>query len=289
MSERREKTFAQTESLGSTTCYCIKTWSGVVFSAVGRLHRVPLHALRVGGEVLIRRNPVIYSSSMTVLNAVFQNRKAFEQKSLNPYKAAIFGDPPSQRGIEALGSTAKKFSIEPHTHDSFTVQRFETAMRDPSLSLIHYNGHVNFEENAPTDHGLMLQDRRFTLRDVIDLAPLPNLSYHATLLGCGSGMSKTSVSNDVIGLVPAFLYAGAASTVSTLWRFHDDDASLYSTFSYEEFEWPITDAQGDRVDLARANQTAILKIMDLKPQLYHWAPFVLNGYWMMNVSGGERR
>lgn len=260
----------------------------LVFSAVGRLHRVPLHALLVGGEVLIRRNPVVYSSSMTVLNVVFQNRKAYEQKSLDPYKAAIFGHPPSEQGLKTLASTAMKFSVKPYIHDSFTVLRFETALRDPSLNLIHYHGHVTFEENAPTDHGLELQDRRFTLRDVIDLAPLPSLSCHATLLGCGSGMSKTSVSNDVVGLVPAFLYAGAASTVSTLWRFDDEDASLYSTFFYEEFERPMAAIQGGRVDLARANQKAILKIMELKPELYHWAPFVLNGYWMMHVSGGKR-
>lgn len=260
----------------------------LVFSAVGRLHRVPLHALRVGGEVLIRRNPVVYSSSMTVLNVAFQNRKAFEMKARSPYKAAIFGEPPSQRGIETLASTAKKFLVEPHVHDSFSASCFEAALRDPSLSLVHYHGHVSFEEKAPTDHGLELKDRRFTLRDVIDLSPLPNLSYHATLLGCGSGMSVTSVSNDVIGLVPAFLYAGAASTVSTLWRFDDDDASLYSTFFYEDFEQPAADVRGCKVDLARANQKAVLKIMDLKPELYHWAPFVLNGYWMMQLFRAKR-
>ncbi|KAI4175384.1 MAG: hypothetical protein LQ346_008084, partial [Caloplaca aetnensis] len=84
-------------------------------------------------------------------------------------------------------------------------------MANPGLSLLHYHGHVTFQEGDPTDHGLELDDRRFTLRDVFDLAPLPN-SYHATLLGCGSGMTRTTVSNDVIGLVPAFLYSGAAST-----------------------------------------------------------------------------
>lgn len=163
------------------------------------------------------------------------------------------------------------------------------ALRDPTLSLIHYHGHVTFDENDPTEHGLELQDRRFTLRDIIDLAPLPNLSYHATLPGCGSGMSKTTVSNDVVGLVPAFLYAGAASTVSTLWPFDDEDASLYSTFFYEGLERPTANVLGGRVDLARANQKAVLKIMDLKKELYHWAPFVLNGYWMMNVSGEVER
>lgn len=56
----------------------------LVFSAVDRLHRVPLHALCIGGDVLIRRNPVVYSSSMTVLNVAFQNVRLLNRNVLIP-------------------------------------------------------------------------------------------------------------------------------------------------------------------------------------------------------------
>ncbi|KAG6991289.1 hypothetical protein G7Y79_00054g089180 [Physcia stellaris] len=156
----------------------------------------------------------------------------------------------------------------------------------------------NFEESAlkekealkmlqkvsPLSHGLELYDRRFTLRDVFDLAPLPRF-YHATLFGCGSGMSKTTWSNDVLGLVPAFLYTGAASTVNTLWPFDDKDAAMYTEHFYEEFDKILQSGQKGVVDLAKANQKAVLTIMEERPAFYHWAPFILNGYWMLHLPG----
>ena len=39
----------------------------LVFSPCGNLHRLPLHALKINGEVIIRRNPVVYCSSLSAL------------------------------------------------------------------------------------------------------------------------------------------------------------------------------------------------------------------------------
>ncbi len=261
----------------------------LVFSAVGTLHRIPLHALQLCKELLIRRNPIVYCSNMTVLNIAFQERKSSEKRALESkrqFHAAIFGDAPSDVGQTSVRKIAKVFSVEPHIRDSFTSSNFIDAILDPNLDLFHYHGHVAFEENSPTEHCLKLDDRDVTLRDIFSLASAPTRSaYHATLLGCGSGMSKTHVSTDVIGLVPAFLYAGAASTVSTLWSFDDADAAMYAHYFYAEFRTLLRERRNARVDLARANQKAVLSIMEKRPEMYHWAPFVLNGYWMMDVRG----
>ena len=261
----------------------------LVFSSIGNLHRIPLHALQIDDEILIRRNPIVYCSSMTVLEVVFQARKAFEEESLasnRQPKASLFGDPPSPLGKKALNSLAKKLSVKAHIGDAFTSSQFTAAVRDPDLNLFHYHGHVTFDETAPLDQGLEFDDRRFKVSEVFDLAPLSN-SYHATLLGCGSGMTKTTTSSDVLGLVPAFLYSGASSTVSTLWKFDDKDAALYTKLFYEEFE-KVSAEGGGMVDLAKANQRAVLGIMEKRAELYHWAPFVFNGYWMMRVPGREQ-
>lgn len=229
----------------------------------------------------------MYCSSFTVLNVVFKARRAAERRESfdnSTFKASLFGEPPSQPGQEALAFLAKQLSTEAQIGDASTSSNFAAAMIDPGLNLLHYHGHVTFQEGDPKSHGLELDDRRFTLRDVFDLAPLPN-SYHATLLGCGSGMSKTTLSNDVLGLVPAFLYSGAASTVSTLWPFDDKDAAMYTTCFYEDFDKVLQSGQKGVVNLAKANQRAVLTIRRERPALYHWAPFVLNGYWMLRLPG----
>ena len=95
-------------------------------------------------------------------------------------------------------------------------------------------------------------------------------------------------SNDVLELVPALLYSGASSTVSALWPFDDKDTAMYTRRLYEEFDELLHSGQKGVVDLAKANQRAILAIlaiMDKSPQLYHWAPLVFNGYWMLRLSG----
>lgn len=158
------------------------------------------------------------------------------------------------------------------------------------------------------DQNLSFADQRLTLREIFDITPGLR-AFHTTLLGCGSGASKTVVTNDVIGLVPALFHAGAASTVSSLWTFADTDAALYQKYFYEDLA-AFVPQEGEEVvekklgeisidqentgdvgadgesftwNLALANQRAMLKIMEQKPALYHWAGFVLNGWWMMRV------
>ena len=289
----------------------------LVFSPCGNLHRIPLHALKIDGEVIIKRNPVVYCSSLSALTSTYRLRVQMELHSstrsiadvpntgnsdpssrVDPnVKVSLFGDPPKEIGRAALKATATKFQTKAHTGESFTASSFTSTIQDPNLHLLHYHGHANFNPTAHTDHCLLFYDRALTLKHIFDLpSPLSHGGgFHATLLGCGSGMSKTAPTNDVIGLVPSFLYAGASSTVSTLWPFSDADAAAYSESFYEGFFFQAGHKAGEKpteeisssardfvlVDMAKANQAAVLGIMRQKPALYHWASFVLNGYWMM--------
>ncbi|KAL8826724.1 MAG: hypothetical protein Q9191_003620 [Dirinaria sp. TL-2023a] len=289
----------------------------LVFSACGNLHRIPLHALKVDGEVLIRRNPIVYCSSLSALTTAFESRQDKEKSHVTPssrkqspsFNASIYGDPPSGIGKEALHATASRLDIQQlHIGEQFDSTFFVRTIQDPSLHILHYHGHANFSSSSPMDQSLSFTNQRLTLREIFDITPGLR-AFHATLLGCGSGASKTVVTNDVIGLVPALFHAGAASTVSSLWTFADRDAALYQEYFYEDFAGmgshdeellkkklggmtlDQNDLENGRVgsgafvwNLAIANQRAMLKIMEQKPALYHWAGFVLNGWWMMRVQ-----
>lgn len=265
----------------------------LVFSAIGDLHCIPLHALKIDNEFLIRRNPIVYCSSMTVLNVVFRERKKYEEQAKNDGRrfglSLCLGEIPSDEGKESQKSLVQMFAMkgckeEPLKDHTFTTEQFENAIRRPNLDLFHYHGHANFDNMDPLHQSLEFNDGNFKLKKVFNLAPLPS-SYHATLLGCGSGKSKTTTSNDVLGLVSAFLYSGASSTVSALWtRIDDMDAAMYSKHFYSHFEHALENNDGPRViNLAIANQKAVLEVMKERPNLYHWAPFVLNGYWMYRI------
>lgn len=265
----------------------------LVFSAIGDLHCIPLHALKIDNEFLIRRNPIVYCSSMTVLNVVFRERKKYEEQAKTDGRrfglSLCLGNIPSDEGKESQKSLVQMFAMkgfkeEPLKEHTFTTKEFENAIRGPNLDLLHYHGHADFDDTDRLRQSLAFNDGDFKLKRVFNLAPLPS-TYHATLLGCGSGKSKTTTSNDVLGLVSAFLYSGASSMVSALWtRIDDMDAAMYSKHFYRHFEHALENNDGRRViNLAIANQKAVLKVMKERPNLYNWAPFVLNGYWMYRI------
>ena len=270
---------------------CSKPGQVIVLSPTGGLSRVPLHAITIDEQILIQRNPVVYTSSLTVLNVLFKARKEVERRRIStsqPFKAAVFGEPPTKAGKNALNFLSETLSVDPCRGFDFTTHRFKFASRDHDLDLLHYHSHAKFKDTDPKSQSLIFDDNDISLTEVFALPFAPN-SCHVTLLGCGSGMTKTSaVSGEIIGLVPAFLYSGAGSTVSTLWPFDDRDAALYTRYFYESVFEILKGGRADRVDLARANQAAILKIMDAKAELYHWAPFILNGYWKMSVRGVKK-
>jgi len=291
-----EKLLEQLQPLVEPLANATKPGQTLVFCPAGNLHRIPLHALRIDGDVLIRRNPIIYCSSLATLNATFRSRKRHESRGDGPsqeskdletrWKASLFGNPPTQ-GIKALESLGNKLKVQPYIGDSFTASNFRSEVSS-GLDLLHFHSHPDFNEKDPLKQCLIFNDDEpFAIDDIYDLSPAPR-PYHATLLACGSGISKVNLSNDIIGLVPAFLYSGAASTVSTLWKFDDVDAALFSDIFYSTFDEPLVGEEGARVDLVKALQTAVLAIREKSPALYHWAPFVLHGYWMFEVGSRKR-
>ena len=282
----------------------------LIFSPCGDLHRIPLHALKIDGDVLLRRNPIVYCSSLSALIVAFEARQAMEKRLTAasarqqrvPLKVSMFGDPPTDMGKNALHETAAMLQAPRiHIEEDFNADQFIEAVKEEDINLLHYHGHAQFSSASPLDQSLSFSDQELTLREIFDIPP-GRRAFHATLLGCGSGASKTTAMNEVIGLGPSLLHAGAASTVSSLWPFSDADAALYSEYFYDgigtkNFADEVKDLRIDGNarkdesslwDLALANQRAVLKIMEQKPELYHWAGFVLHGWWMMRVYGQSR-
>lgn len=256
----------------------------LVLSPASVMNGLPLHAFDVDGELLIRRNPIVYTSSMASLfNAVVARYDSEEKPSQKPWRSSVFGDPPTTEGKASLLQVAETLDTMVRTGEDNTQSLFRSTIQNNQL--FHYHGHATFDKENPLEHCLEFHDDPLTVRNIFDLSPLPNC-YHATLLACGSGMARVTESNEVLGLVSALMFSGAGSTVSSLWSIDDKDAALFAPVFYERFGKALRDG-GGKVDLAKALQEAVLTILDGgKTELYHWAPFVLNGYWMYQVGKG---
>lgn len=128
---------------------------------------------------------------------------------------------------------------------------------------------------------------------------------------CSGGVTDIKVGDEPTGLVPALLYSGASSTVSTLWPIEDRDGARFArafVCAYVEArresmgtneqtcsgaeridEETSGDSRGTGdlsspthwINLAKVFQTAVLELgPDLTEPMLSWAGFVLHGFWL---------
>lgn len=281
----------------------------IVICPAKALHRIPLHALPIGDKILIERNPIVYCQSFTLLRLCFINR--FENGwSGTPQSVAYTPLRNEVSTAAAVAEIAKVLGTSVETPDISKTPKEDFISKVAEAPLIHFHGHVRFDDTEPLKHHLELaairedaegepiplsEDEILTAKDVFSLRILPGT--HITTISCKSARARVTEANDLVGLGTAFHCAGAGSMISTLWNIHRDDGTRFSKYFYthllEQGRTRDTDGNSPEiVDMARAMQHAILKLRKsadgklLAP--YHWAGFVLNGAWQLrNIALNE--
>lgn len=127
-----------------------------------------------------------------------------------------------------------------------------------------------------------------TVRDIFGIklqAPV------VSLIACQSALDEISTGDEPLGLVSAFLYAGATSVVGTLWPIRSADGRDFSKEFYDHVHSQSrrvgineeTNSATSFVDLAQSLQKAVVRIRE-RPGLgdpFNWAAFVLYGAWVV--------
>ena len=267
----------------------------LVLVPTGSLHRVPLHALIVDGQILIERNPVVYCQSLTLLKHCVTY--AWTDSPAHSVISAVINPLQDELKTAEAGkaiATCLGTSVPDTSH--WTKQEFMDYMLP--ASIIHFHGHVQFTENDPLNHHLELRPKPSSPDDILSADEIFDVRLsqyaHVTTIGCSSGRAKVSNCDDLLGLTAAFHYAGASSVVSALWPIHRDDGFKFSLKFYENWkeqrEQPIQKAKPESgfVNLAIAMQKAVLHVRkDEQGRTrvpYHWAGFTLSGFWLVEKT-----
>jgi CHAT domain-containing protein len=303
----------------------------LILCPTGPLHDLPIHALLVDGQLLIERNPITYCHSLSMLRQCIQQ---FQMANSASYRATVFGDPSRTSGCasevattvsENLGlelSTPIFDSLSPRIRNArlASVDNVGEALKTTALygsnvnkssftsytqdsTLIHYHGHCTYGSKDPLKNGLQLNDGLFSTQEAfhslhLTCAPL------VTLIACASGRQTIQISDEPLGIVPAFLYGGAGAVISTLWPIADRDGAEFSRLFYaallspecrytEIVEKRSVIGESDRddnfliyADVSIALQRAILSLRGTKPQyrsLYHWGAFRITGCPLVRI------
>jgi len=137
-----------------------------------------------------------------------------------------------------------------------------------NADVLHLACHGQFRSDNPMFSALHLTDGPLTVQDVEALRlPLGIV----VLSACESGVSTESRGDEVIGLVRAFLIAGAARVVASLWPVDDAVTSEFMAAFYQSLRSGAAPGA--------ALRTAQLAVMRTHPHPFHWAAFTLYGGW----------
>jgi len=136
----------------------------------------------------------------------------------------------------------------------------------PGCGVLHLACHGMFRSDNPMFSSLKLHDGWLTAADVLRLDLEGAL---VTLSACESGRNEVFAGDELIGLTRAFLGAGAATLVASLWLVQDQTTARLMEEWYEHLR--------KGVGRAAALRNAQLALKERYPHPYYWGPFVLIG------------
>jgi tetratricopeptide (TPR) repeat protein len=243
----------------------------------GKLHLLPWSALRGPDHYLVEKHTVslLPSASLGVALEKCEATTADE--------AVFFADPdPDEENWklpyaqEEVRKCCEKcyeiFQSEPFLRIGKAVTKCELEAYVPTARLLHFACHHLFDASAPLlsflkMHGNAGNDFLYAF-EVAEM----NLSAEiVSLSACASGRSGIVTGDEQLGMVRAFLAAGARSVVSTLWETDDKSAAEFFAEFYD------CGFEGRAIALAEAQRRLLADPWYTLP--YFWAPYVLSGQW----------
>lgn len=271
----------------------------------GILHHVPLHAIALpDGRALLERNPVCFFPSASLMQFCLVGTRPAVPSSVAVVADRTSDDPLPFAGLEAA-TVAAHFPdvIRPSgKHELLGL------LATRSLDVLHLTCHGYFEPGRPQAAAVVLgQGEELTAEDVLDLRMQVGL---VTIAACESGLGSLDLAEERLGLVRAFVQAGASAVLASLWPVDDFSACLLMEGFYAGLRQGLPRAEalrraqlalraatardvrqyclrqrdllGDPDDQA-ANEAVLAHFAALPPDLlvfddpYHWAVFQLYG------------
>lgn len=280
----------------------------LILSPLGILQSLPLHGLQVGGQSLIARNLLIYSSCAAVFRQC-RDRAAGQIAARNVKSTflGVYEETSQQRLAEraqifaSIGKAGSCLDAEIHTGPSVTKDQFVTSAE--KTHWLHYHGHAVYDSEDVTKSALLLSNGslgnetltssdhsetyQLTVREVFNLNMFAN-APHLTIIGCDSGTQSIGAGDEPLGLMSAFLYAGATSVIGCLWPVESSAGRVFSERFYENLKtqtesFITQQSQPKILNIAAAYKAATLEMMAKEAKStrlpFFWAPFVLQGAW----------
>lgn len=237
----------------------------------GPLHYLPFHALYDGQSYLLERHTISYLPGASLLRYCREARPvARDFVALgHSYGGAL------PYAVQEARSIAAIMGGQAVLEDEATPERLREAA--PRCNILHLAAHGDFRPDNPLFSGLALAGGWLT---TLDIFSLPLKGCLVTLSGCQTGRNVVGGGDELLGLMRAFLYAGAASLVLSLWAVEDRSTAQLMEMFYSELAEGRTKGAALRhaqLQFIRGPNGKEDTVADLYAHPYYWAPFFLVG------------
>lgn len=237
----------------------------------GPLHYLPFHALHDGQSYLLEKHLISYLPGASLLRYCHEARpEATDTVAVgHSYEGAL------PHAVEEARSIAAIFGGQALLEEEATpAQLWEAAA---NCRILHLATHGDFRPDNPLFSGLALAGRWLTTLDIFSLRLGASL---VTLSACQTGCNVVGGGDELLGLMRAFLYAGAASLVLSLWAVEDRSTAQLMRMFYGKLQEGWTKGAALRYaqqQFAVGNGEAEDTVAGLGTHPYFWAPFFLAG------------
>ncbi|MCB0034918.1 MAG: CHAT domain-containing protein, partial [Anaerolineales bacterium] len=222
----------------------------------GLLHQLPFHALFDGQQYLIEQYELSYAPSATVYQACWE-------RPLRPLEKAVViavEDPLIPAATQEAHQIAEHLSQATLlTNEQATIPNLRQIVT--KADVLHLATHGLFRADNPIFSALKLHDGWLQAADVLSLSLAGAL---VTLSACESGRSQIDAGDEVLGLARAFMGAGAATLVVSLWLVQDETTAVLMADWYSRLK---QNPQQRAATLRHAQ----LALKEAYPHPYYWA------------------
>lgn len=227
----------------------------------GVLHYLPFHALHDGQAYLAERHEISYLPSAGFLHYCRPSRRGNRTLAAFAYSAA-----------QALPHTIVEAQTVARVMGGCALVEAEATKNAviaaaAHAGILHFATHGDFRGDNPLFSGLALADGWLTTLDIFDLELHAGL---VTLSACQTGRSVVGGGDELLGLMRAFVSAGAAGLLLSHWPV--DDA--FTAQFMEEFYRRLAGGATKRAALTETQRSQMTGVYS---HPYFWASFYLTG------------
>lgn len=234
----------------------------VLIVAPAQLGALPFAALHDGQAPLAERHELAFApSARTALHGLGRRVDAPRPALVMAESSQLMHAAAEARRVAALFPQAELCVDEQATLEHWRAQA-------PGAGLIHLACHARFRSDNPAFSALHLRNGALTVEMVERMTLRPAL---VVLSGCETGLVDGAGGDEQVGLVRAFLVAGAARVVASLWPVDDEVTGHFMAGFHVALSRGMAPAE--------ALGLAQVALMRQHPHPFHWAAFTLQGGW----------